>query len=509
MAELYGHADDPTATFRPSSGPLPLGYKVFLTQEETAHELFTNKLKGCSNVRGGAPMFYDQLKDQVEEILREAVDLEEDSPDAPYRRPHEPRVNLSNRNYKQEMQLNLAVSAGYLIDQLRLLSRDTCYISRREQPHEFTFHISGCDQDLAFGDYLIATNDETQTVFVGIVKTASLTEVVAKMPRQFVLARDRKKVKISFSIRWTSFIIQENALHAVWKELGRPTIFPDATGQIKPALVTVNDPWQWHNPQMNHFQREAISAVLKAVHRPIPHLISGPPGTGKTSTLIEYLHQVFKHLPKAKILVCAPSNTAANVVLKQLVGSRWIDVKKKVIRMTSYSHIISGALPGNHIKYFGTLPITEPIPNGIKVIASKGDLCEFSIVITTVNFTGNFFRMGLTDHFTHLVVDEAGQALETETLVPFTMMKKANGHLALFGDEKQLGPVVFCNQLKDRGFGVSMFERLARRKIYYEAVDLYHRLLNNYRSVPRLLKFYNELFYHELLIAMVRRQLTN
>lgn len=115
-------------------------------------------------------------------------------------------------------------------------------------------------------------------------------------------------------------------------------------------------------------------------------------------------------------------------------------------------------------------------------------------------------RMGLFRHFTHLVVDEAGQALETETLVPLALMQKATAHISLFGDEKQLGPVVLYSALRKLSFDVSMFERLSLRKVYFDNAPLYSRLLNNYRSVPNLLKFYNELFYQERLIAMVRRE---
>lgn len=493
-----------------ASSPDVREYQVFRVEYPSTHDLYTIQLKGRGAKKGDPPLFFTQLQEGFNQYITAEHDYETEFTNLRFQFHNElRRETFSWSNYKESLTVKLALWAADLIRQLDSMTRDSCYIARRNQDHEYAFHISGCEQHLSMGDHLIATNDADKKIFIGNVMRVSLTEVVAKMPKEFVLALDGKKSKISFGIRWTPFLIQENCLHYAANELGPHVLFPDKAILRKP-LVQVKDPkkWEWHNPLMNEFQKEAVLNVLRGEYRPIPYLVSGPPGTGKTSTLIEYVHQVYKHLPNAKILICTPSNTAANVVMKMLIQSKWIDVQKEAIRMVSYSHILSGDIPGNLRKYCGTLPM-ENSPKEMKSIFELSDLTDHRIVITTVNYSGNFMRMGLFKHFTHLIVDEAGQALETETLIPFALMNKSTAHLALFGDEKQLGPVVLYSVLRKLHFDVSMFERLSFRQVYYDNAPLYSRLLNNYRSVPNLLKFYNELFYQERLIAMVSEQRTN
>lgn len=479
------------------------GYRIYRVRPQSSHGLFTVKLDGWPRNPLDPPEFYIPLRAQVEEIINADHDYKEEGRQFIRTFPLElQRENFCWGNYIESMTLKLAIWAADLIRQLDDMARDTCFITHR-QNDVYAFHISGCDNYLSVGDNLIATNDERRAKFIGNVQSVSLTEVVAEMPRQFNLRENMKKVRISFKPRWTPFVIQINCLHYTVAELGQAVLFPSRVLQRRP-LVRVADPpaWEWHNIQMNRYQREAVLNVLKAENRPVPYLVSGPPGTGKTSTLIEYIHQVYRHLPKSKILVCTPSNTAANVVLSMLIRSRWINLPNDVVRMVSYAHIQSGTLPNNLKRFCGTLPMDSP-PSGMKIITELSDLTDYRIVITTVNYSGNFMRMGLFRHFTHLVVDEAGQALETETLIPLSLMQKSTAQIALFGDEKQLGPVVMYNALRKMRFDVSLFERLSLSNLYFDNTQLYSRLLKNYRSVPHLLKFYNELFYQEMLIPMV------
>lgn len=471
-------------------------------EEEVSHDLFVIKLQGRSLEKGGVPEFYKHLQPILEGIINADHEYREERTQLGRTFYNElRRETFAWSNYIESLTLKLAIWAADLQRQLKALSRDTCFIARREAPHEYAFHISGCDQYLSMGDYLIATNHDTETIFIGNVKTVGLTEVVARMPNEFDLRVDGKNVELSFGIRWTPFIIQENCLRNTVNELGQHVLFPDrAVSRRALVQVTNREAWEWHNPLMNQNQRDAVFNCLQAKCRPLPYLVSGPPGTGKTSTLIEYVHQVYRHLPSSKILICAPSNTAANVVLQMLTQSNWI--KGDVIRMVSYSHIISGTLPRRLRQFCGTLKMPDP-PAEMKIIEDLADLTRYRVVVTTVNYSGNFMRMGLTRHFTHLVVDEAGQALETETLIPMALMRRPTAHITMFGDEKQLGPVVLYHALRKLHFDVSLFERLSLRPVYFQTPELYSRLLNNYRSVPQLLKFYNELFYMERLIPMV------
>merc|ERR1719365_455934 len=60
--------------------------------------------------------------------------------------------------------------------------------------------------------------------------------------------------------------------------------------------------------------REIVNGGLEGV----PYIVFGPPGTGKTVTVVEAIKQVIKHKPGARILACAPSNAAADVLATRI-----------------------------------------------------------------------------------------------------------------------------------------------------------------------------------------------
>ena len=76
------------------------------------------------------------------------------------------------------------------------------------------------------------------------------------------------------------------------------------------------------NRSLNADQQKAVYGVLASVARPSPYIIYGPPGTGKTVTLVESILQTErlsnKYGREYKILVCAPSNAATDLLCERL-----------------------------------------------------------------------------------------------------------------------------------------------------------------------------------------------
>ena len=68
----------------------------------------------------------------------------------------------------------------------------------------------------------------------------------------------------------------------------------------------------------NPEQLAAVSAIVNNSSGSVPFLVFGPPGTGKTVTLVEAIKQVWQLNPSTHILVCAPSNTAADLLTVRL-----------------------------------------------------------------------------------------------------------------------------------------------------------------------------------------------
>ncbi|MEQ2297665.1 hypothetical protein AMECASPLE_036895 [Ameca splendens] len=81
---------------------------------------------------------------------------------------------------------------------------------------------------------------------------------------------------------------------------------------------------QFFNPDLNPCQKEAVKRILEGECRPAPYVLFGPPGTGKTITLIEAILQVYHFLPSSRVLVCTPSNSAADLICVRLHHSGFL-----------------------------------------------------------------------------------------------------------------------------------------------------------------------------------------
>lgn len=71
-------------------------------------------------------------------------------------------------------------------------------------------------------------------------------------------------------------------------------------------------------------------------------------------------------------------------------------------------------------------------------------------------------------HFSHIFVDEAGQATEPEVMIGIKSMSDGNTNVVLSGDPKQLGPIIRSNAARTLGLETSFIERLMNREVYDE-----------------------------------------
>ena len=69
----------------------------------------------------------------------------------------------------------------------------------------------------------------------------------------------------------------------------------------------------------NKEQSQAVKNIVENRAYPSPYILFGPPGTGKTATLVEAITQVWSIIPNSRVCVCAPSNSAADVITERLL----------------------------------------------------------------------------------------------------------------------------------------------------------------------------------------------
>lgn len=210
----------------------------------------------------------------------------------------------------------------------------------------------------------------------------------------------------------------------------------------------------FYDQDLNQVQRQAVSDIVAPSHA-IPYLISGPPGTGKTKTMVESALQILRNDPKAKILLSAPSNAAADTLVRRLKAHL---LPQQMFRLNSDKRTFA-EVPQTILQYcfiendkFGLPPITELMKLRIVVttcsdaaIITKARVTNYHIQIAREHFETHLYflpeRRTASLFWTHLLIDEAAQASEPETLAAIEVVLPAfpevRPTLVLCGDRHQ------------------------------------------------------------------------
>jgi len=117
---------------------------------------------------------------------------------------------------------------------------------------------------------------------------------------------------------------------------------------------------------------------------------------------------------------------------------------------------------------------------------------DADVIVTTLSSSNNEYFKKISHRFTLLIVDEASQASELTTLIPFCHnIPKA----ILIGDPKQLPPTILCEEAKNNKYGRSLFQRLQEN-----SPDSVHLLNIQYRMHPSISKLSSRCFYSNEII---------
>lgn len=275
-------------------------------------------------------------------------------------------------------------------------------------------------------------------------------------------------------------------------------------------------------PSLNESQNRALQKVLQAEDVAFIH---GPPGTGKTTTLVHAIVQVVKNERQA--LVCAPSNAAVDLLADKL-SEKGLSVLRigHPARVTeqSLSKTLDARIAG-HVHYnelrelrkrmeqikdsalkykrkfgFHEKEQRRLLLQEAKVLKSDADALEFYIVndllqnteVICSTLVGSSHPVLRGKRFKTAFIDEAAQALEPATWIPVLRSER----LIFAGDHFQLPPTIKSNEAAKQGLAKTLFEKgIARHP------EMSSMLQVQYRMHEDIMEFSSRYFYKDELIA--------
>lgn len=264
-------------------------------------------------------------------------------------------------------------------------------------------------------------------------------------------------------------------------------------------------------PWLNATQEEAVNKVLHAKDVAIVH---GPPGTGKTTTLVEAVYETLHR--ENQVLVCAQSNMAVDWISEKLV-----DRGVSVLRIGNPSRVNDKMLSFTYERRFESHPDypqlwsirkairelyarsrkgaeREAVRQKINSLKDRATELEIRINeslfsearVIACTLVGSANRLLTGQKFGTLFIDEAAQALEAACWIP---IRKAD-RVILAGDHCQLPPTVKAPEALRAGLGHTLMQTIVKNK-----PDTVSLLRLQYRMNDEIMRFSSEWFYGGML----------
>ncbi|MBR7030279.1 MAG: AAA family ATPase [Prevotella sp.] len=260
-----------------------------------------------------------------------------------------------------------------------------------------------------------------------------------------------------------------------------------------------------HFPYLNPTQEDAVNKVLRAKDVAIVH---GPPGTGKTTTLVEAIYETLRR--ENQVLVCAQSNMAVDWISEKLV-----DRGINVLRIGNPTRVNDKMLSFTYERRFESHPdytelwaIRKTIRD-LRAHRKRGDekyhqkmerlkeratelelrinaqlFGEARVIASTLVGSSSHLLEG--QKFGTLFIDEAAQALEAACWIPIRRVSR----VIFAGDHCQLPPTIKSFAALKAGLGKTLMERIVDNRP--ETVTL---LKMQYRMNEEIMRFSSDWFY--------------
>lgn len=419
-------------------------------------------------------------------------------------------ADMKPNNYSEFMRLLLHMEEHQMLRDIHIFDREDQTMTLHSNKKLCILKVPGLAEkrpSVMKNDRIVVKikGDKECIQYEGIVHTVREVDVYLGFKEQFLKKFvPNMKLSISFTVNRYPLRLQHRALTLLESCSMSSLMFPNKYSNSSPTSI---QSWFNHLIETNKEQQSAVCNIVSGCFFPSPYIVFGPPGTGKTVTVVESILQLWKHWPGVHILACTPSNSAADVLTMRLLKHM---PKNSIFRI--YADCWSGDSIPEVIKPSSNYQASEDA-----FYLTVEDVVKKSVVITTLITAGKLVSAEVPEgHFTHVFIDESGQAPEPELLVPISGLLTSKSHpgqllgrVILAGDPKQLGPILRSVPASNLGLGVSFLERLVLTNEMYKKngthgkynPSVITKLLKNFRSHEQILKVPNDLFYDNELKA--------
>ncbi|XP_053208695.1 DNA-binding protein SMUBP-2-like [Panonychus citri] len=281
-----------------------------------------------------------------------------------------------------------------------------------------------------------------------------------------------------------------------------------------PGNLNEIGPIEFINSRLDDSQKEAVTFALRSKDLCIIH---GPPGTGKTTSIVEVILQLVKR--GLKVLVCAPSNIAIDNLVGRLASFKIENMirlghparaSENVLKFTLEAAIARNVENDTVKKIRQDIDSSRELGEWAKITKLMTDLKSHKkgsikqilsssniILATLVSSSSDGPLQHLDDpdkHFDVLIIDECSQATEVACWIPLTYVDKC----ILSGDHYQLPPTVITTTAAKKDLELSLMERLLSRFDHEKVVRM---LTVQYRMHQKIMEWSSKSFYSNKLIA--------
>lgn len=230
------------------------------------------------------------------------------------------------------------------------------------------------------GSVLASTGKSTSR---GMIMSIEDDGILLKYPIHFTREHRGQSYKMKFVCSRFNFRKQHHSVIEAHNKLGSKVLFPEEAAPSSSLQCNVNLSTDsrnlvlnmengqsvrvdWFNSDLNTFQKIAVKNILRGQCRPIPYVIFGPPGTGKTFTIVETVLQIIKLVQNCRVLIGTTSNSAADLLTDLLIDSKFLD-ESDFVRVVSHNYLERDLVPDSVKPYCATIDLTAEDDNRDRV----------------------------------------------------------------------------------------------------------------------------------------------